>query len=269
MRIEVIDVTPKMAADWLEKNAGFQRKARQTIVDRYVRDMINGKWTLTHQGIAFDCKGRLIDGQHRLLAVVKADTAVKMVVVRDAPATAFDHVDLGYGRTTSDVLKAQGEGWITNEHIAIARFMECGTDTKAVVTNRSPFELREMVDAHRNAIEFVFQNMERRVRGVTIAPVLAAIGVSYYAEMDRVRLADFVRLLVSGIAQDPERDSTVIKLREWLRDTSGQASSTARNEAFLKTQRVIKAYMSGEKLSKLYTPSECVYAVKRRVLVAA
>lgn len=269
MKIEVIDVSPKMAANWLEKNAGFQRKARQTIVDRYVRDMINGKWTLTHQGIAFDSKGRLIDGQHRLLAVVQSDITVKMVVVRDAPATAFDHVDLGYGRTTTDVLKAQGESWITNEHIATARIMEFGTDTKAIAANRSPFEIHEIVNAHLNAIEFVFQNLERKVRGVTIAPVLAAIGVAYYAEKDRVRLADFIRLLVSGIAQDPERDSIVIRLREWLRDIVGLGSQGARVEVFLKTQRVIKAYMTGEKLSKLYTPSECVYAVKRRALVDA
>lgn len=266
MKSEILDVTPAMAAEWLEKNANFNRKARMTIVERYARDMVIGQWMLTHQGIAFDCKGRLIDGQHRLLAVVKANTTIKMVVVRDAPATAFDHVDLGFGRTTSDVFKAQGDGWISNEHIAMARFIECGTDSRALITNRSPFELREMVEAHRNAIEFVLQNMERKVRGVTIAPVLGAIGSAYYSEMDRVLLASFVRLLVSGIAQDPERDSTVILLREWLRDNSGASSSGARYEAFLKTQRVVKAYMTGEKLSKLYTPAKCVYAVRRRVL---
>jgi hypothetical protein len=186
MRYEVVEVTPAMATAWQAKNAACQRKLRQTIVDRYARDMLNGAWKLTHQGIAFDNKGMLIDGQHRLAAIQKAGVPVKMVVVRDAPTTAFDHVDIGFCRTTADVLKAQGEGWITNDHIAIARFMEAGSNVKATTVARSPFEAREMVETHKNAISFVQQNCERHVRGVTIAPVLAAVAVAYYTELDRV-----------------------------------------------------------------------------------
>jgi len=249
---------------WQEKNAEFNRKLRQTVVDRYARDMLNGEWNLTHQGIAFDKTGRLIDGQHRLAAIQKAGVQVKMVVVRDAPSTAFDHVDIGFGRTTADVLKAQGEGWITNDHIAIARFMEAGSNVKSTCIPRSPFEAREMVEKHKNAISFVKQNCERSVRGITIAPVLAAVAVAYYSEMDRVSLAQFIRLLCSGIAVDPERDGTVIRLRDWLKDASGNASAGARFEAYLKTQRVLKAYMSREQLSKLYTPSEPCYQLNRR-----
>jgi hypothetical protein len=269
MRYETVDITPEMAAKWLESNAEFNRKLRQTVVDRYARDMLNGAWNLTHQGVAFDTKGRLIDGQHRLAAIAKAGVSVRMTVVRDTPAGAFDHVDIGFGRTTADVLSAQGEGWITNEHIAIARFMEAGQNTRATTIARSPFELRDMVELHKNALSFVFQNLERRVKGVTIAPVLAAVAVAYYSEMDRAKLADFLRLLVSGIAQDPGRDSTTIRLREWLRDTSGSASSASRMEAFMKTQRVVKAYMVGETLTKLYTPSEAVYNLKRRATATA
>lgn len=269
MHYATIEVTPEIATDWLANNAEFQRKLRQVVVERYARDMLNGAWNLTHQGIAFDTKGRLIDGQHRLAAIVKAGIPVKMTVVRDTPAGAFDHVDIGFGRTTADVLKAQGEGWITHEHIAIARFMEAGSNIKATTIGRSPFELREMVEMHKNALAFVFQNIERNVKGVTIAPVLAAVAVAYYSELDRTKLADFLRLLVSGIAQDPGRDSTTIRLREWLRDASGSASAASRMEAFMKTQRVVKAYMQGETLTKLYTPSELCYTLKRRATANA
>lgn len=263
MRHEIAIVTPELARQWLEHNADFQRQLRPGIVGRYARDMANGEWNLTHQGIAFDTRGRLIDGQHRLAAVIKSQVDVKMMVVRDVPAGAFDHVDLGFARTTADVLKAQGEAWITKEHIATARFMEAGSYARITSMALSPFELRALVETHKNALNFVFQNLTRRVRGVTIAPALAAIAVAYYHETDRVRLADFIRLLVSGVAQDPARDSTAIRLREWLRDTSGVASAGARIEAFLKTQRVVKAYMTGESLTKLYTPSEPCYHLKR------
>lgn len=269
MKYETTDVTPQQAEEWLAKNAEFQRKLRDSVVDKYARDMINGQWQLTHQGIAFDAKGRLIDGQHRLAAIAKAGVPVKMLVVRDSPSAAYDHLDLGYGRTTVDILKAQGEGWITNELIAVARFMEAGTNLKAVTIARSPFELREMVETHKNALAFVFQNVERKVRGVTIAPVLAAVAVAYYIEKDRVKLADFMRLLVSGVAIDPEVDSTVIRLRDSLRDGIGETNTQARMALFLKTQRVVKAYMDGESLSKLYTPNEPCYRLKRRATASA
>lgn len=264
MKYETLEVTPEKANKWLAMNSDAQRKLRQTVVDRYARDMLSNSWALTHQGIAFDTKGRLIDGQHRLAAVVKAGVSVKMTVVRDAPSSTFDHVDLGLARTNAEVFKSQGDGWITNEHIAIARFMEAGASIKLSTVARSPFEMREMVETHKNALAFVFQNLERRVRGVTTAPVLAAVATAYYSEMDRVKLADFLRLLVSGIAQNPDSDSTTIRLREWLRDTSGNTSSTARVEMFMKTQRVVKAYMQNEALTRLYTPSEPCYVLKRR-----
>lgn len=266
MKTEIIAVTPAMAKTWLEKNADFNRKVRQGVVERYARDMLNNNWTMTHQGIAFDSKGRLIDGQHRLHAVVAASIPVKMLVLRDVPTAAFDHVDLGYGRTAADVLRAEGEGWITNEHISMARLMEAGSNIAEVCKNRSPFELRDMVKEHANAIQFVLSNIERRVRGITVAPVLAAVAVAYYTELDRVRLAEFVRRLVDGVAIDPATDTVVMQLRDWLKDHVGMTSQTARQEMFLKTQRVIKAYMKGERLSKLYTPSEPVYPLRRHAV---
>lgn len=263
MKYQTLFVTPEQAEEWLARNAGFQRKLRESVVDKYARDMTNGEWQLTHQGIAFDADGKLIDGQHRLAAIVSAGVPVKMLVVMDSPSAAYDHLDLGYGRTACDVLKAQGAGWITNELISVARFMEASKNIKAVTIARSPFELREMVEAHKEALDFVFQNIERKVRGVTIAPVLAAIAVAYYTEKDRVKLADFIRLLVSGIAIYPEVDSTVIRLRDSLRDSIGEGNTLSRYSFYLKTQRVVKAYMNGESLSKLITPSEPCYRVKR------
>lgn len=60
-----VDVTPEMAAKWLEGNV-LNRPLKQAHVDRLAREMAAGRWRLTHQGIAFDVSGCLIDGQHRL-----------------------------------------------------------------------------------------------------------------------------------------------------------------------------------------------------------
>lgn len=265
MKAEVVVVTPEMAALWLERNMNGQRSLRQSVVDRYARDMRSGAFGVTHQGIAFDTKGHLIDGQHRLSAIVKSGCTIKMMVVRDAPSGTFTHIDAGLSRTAKDVLNSQGDLWVTTEHIAIARMLESDGNVRFASIARSPFEIRQMVETHKNAIHFVLQHLnKRRVRNVTTAPVLAAVASAYYVEMDRVRLVEFLTLLVSGVTVDPAVDGTVIRLRDWLHSMSQNTSMPARMDVYLKAQRVIKAYMNREPtLTRLYVPSEPVYPLAR------
>jgi len=102
-------ITPSLASIYLQSNRS-NRKIRSHVVDRYAQVMRCGGWILTHQGIAFDESGTLIDGQHRLMAIVKADEAVEMLVTRGVPAvgnggvTAMDVTDCGKLRTVADQL---------------------------------------------------------------------------------------------------------------------------------------------------------------------
>jgi len=91
-----------MAAAYLEKNLERNRPLSASTVARYAAEMQHGHWMLTHQGIAFDDAGHLIDGQHRLHAIVKSGVGVDMAVTRDVPAIqtrngvsarAFDGID--------------------------------------------------------------------------------------------------------------------------------------------------------------------------------
>jgi hypothetical protein len=87
LTIKVEIITPESAAGYLAKN-DRNRRQKETTLDAYARDMLAGKWRLTHQGIAFDDKGNLIDGQHRLGAVLRAKVPVEMLVMRGFPSKA-------------------------------------------------------------------------------------------------------------------------------------------------------------------------------------
>lgn len=69
----------------LETRNENNRKISEGVVDKYARDMENGDWCLTHQGIAIDVNGQLLDGQHRLAAVVKAKKNILMMVTVGVP----------------------------------------------------------------------------------------------------------------------------------------------------------------------------------------
>lgn len=100
-------VTPKMAAEWLSKNH-HNRNIRQAVVADYARDMASGNWQVTGEAIKFNCDGTLLDGQHRLMAIIRSDTPVDMLVVRGVQSAAQDVMDSGRVRGAADMLKLNG-----------------------------------------------------------------------------------------------------------------------------------------------------------------
>lgn len=79
MRCQVVTVDPEKARAWLQKNAK-NRKIRYWHVDRLAKVMLDGKWSLNGQTISFSSDGTLLDGQHRLLAVVQSGVTIQTVV---------------------------------------------------------------------------------------------------------------------------------------------------------------------------------------------
>lgn len=75
-------ITPVIAKKYLEANSDNPRRINQNVVAAYAQDMKAGKWFMNGEPIVFDEEGRLRNGQHRLTAIVKADVAVDILVVR-------------------------------------------------------------------------------------------------------------------------------------------------------------------------------------------
>ncbi|MTE14155.1 hypothetical protein [Nocardia aurantiaca] len=107
-RTETIDVTPQLAARWLERNTN-NRPMSKLMVAQLADAMTRGEWLHTHQGIAFDTNGVLVDGQHRLAAVVKSGRTVRMQVTHGVEPKTFAVLDTGRKRSARDVLSLQGE----------------------------------------------------------------------------------------------------------------------------------------------------------------
>ena len=87
-------ITPKKAAEYLTHNDHNPRKnTNRNQIEAYARDMAAGKWFANGEPIVFDANGDLKDGQHRLMAIVKANVPVYMFVIRgiDPDYTTFDY----------------------------------------------------------------------------------------------------------------------------------------------------------------------------------
>jgi hypothetical protein len=108
VRSKVQTITPKKASEMLEANTS-NRPVSQPVVRSFAEAMRRGDWMVTHQGIAFDINGVLVDGQHRLAAVIEAEVPVAMTVFTEVGADTFDVLDTGKRRNAADVLAIEGE----------------------------------------------------------------------------------------------------------------------------------------------------------------
>jgi hypothetical protein len=97
-------VTPALAAKWLKLNID-NRKQRGSYINDIAGAMRRGEWQATHQGIAFSKTGRLLDGQHRLEAIVKSDIEVEVLVVVGLDESTFSVIDGGAKRSIADATK--------------------------------------------------------------------------------------------------------------------------------------------------------------------
>ena len=101
-------ITPVKAAEMLAANTSNRPLSKST-VRAFAEAMRRGDWLVTHQGIAFDSNGVLVDGQHRLAAIIEADRPVEVTVFTDVEPDSFDVLDTGKRRNAADVLAIEGE----------------------------------------------------------------------------------------------------------------------------------------------------------------
>jgi hypothetical protein len=112
-------VSPAMAVAML---ATADEKSNRRIIPAWVaklhRIMDEGRYLLTHQGIAFDSNGTLRDGQHRLSAIIKYGQSVQLFVCFGLAPEAFDAIDLGAKRKAAQMLSINGIP--SGSHVAAA-----------------------------------------------------------------------------------------------------------------------------------------------------
>lgn len=101
-------VTPQLAQAWL-KTAHRNRSLSTARVKALASAIRRGLWTVNGQTIVLCHEGRLLDGQHRLSAVVEAGIAIQTMVVRGIDPEAFGSIDQGRKRLASDVLSIEGK----------------------------------------------------------------------------------------------------------------------------------------------------------------
>lgn len=102
-----IVITPEIAAEMLAYNTN-NRPLSKGHVKNLAAEMKRGAWLFAPNPIMFSDKGRLMDGQHRLSAIVESGCAVEAVVAFGVFDEVFGKIDTGRRRTAGDVFAING-----------------------------------------------------------------------------------------------------------------------------------------------------------------
>jgi len=171
MRFTTQTVTPELAREWLEANTG-NRVIRPRHVIRLADAMKRGMWKTTHQGIAFDVNGRLVDGQHRLMAISQSGVSVEMAVSFDVPADTFGALDQGERRDLSDIL-----GIGAKQAAIVNGLYEFYFQPERMRLSRGPMRVRSLMPQIRREVYEAFEpEIEMAVKAVTRAAPKRALG---------------------------------------------------------------------------------------------
>jgi hypothetical protein len=102
-RVVKMTITPQDAEELLKRNT-INRKLNKNTVRDLVRDIKASRWKLTHQGIALTPSYDVLDGQHRLHAIIEAAQQVDMFVTFDVDPDSFLYIDRMRRKSTALLL---------------------------------------------------------------------------------------------------------------------------------------------------------------------
>jgi hypothetical protein len=245
----VAEVTPAMAEKWLDRNHDRNRSVNDKRVEAMASDMRTGHWRLTHQGICFDAEGVLIDGQHRLWAVMSSGCSVRMLVVGNAHGELSDPIDTCGVRSTSFLI-----GERTNVVAAgtVLRFLEVGYKIHARQTSS---EVAEVLDHHREHLDAIrFLPKCHSLPG----PIMAAL--AYSRPLDPARVEEFARKFSTG--EMLQRGDPEFALRNWIVSASGRAANNW--DRALATLAAIRYAIHGGGLKAIYVTEEAYRGITTR-----
>lgn len=107
VRMDLVRFTPVVAEEWLSRSRP-NRPLVMNSVNAYARIMADGGWRINGEPLIVNSRGELLNGQHRLRAVIQADVEVTMLVVWGIEDDAFDTIDTGRARVGRDLIGIAG-----------------------------------------------------------------------------------------------------------------------------------------------------------------
>lgn len=210
-------ISPQRARELLEMNV-FNRPLNRSHVQFLVRCLRNGEWKVNGDPVRISPGKVLLDGQHRLTAVIESGITIQSFVAYNVPQDVFDTIDSGIKvRGGAEVLALNGEknyallsGTVRTYHIYTNRIWNSFVEQK--MSNQEIERALAETPQIRDSVNFIVKNR----RGLKIlAPIrLFAAAHAIFTEIDREAADDFIIRLATGA--EMKKGDPLLSLRSRL-----------------------------------------------------
>jgi hypothetical protein len=238
------EVNGARAAELLTLSRG-NRKLRSQHVEWLARQILEGCWRLTHQAIAISASNRLLDGHHRLHAIVRAKQPVLLAMSYGWADDVWDALDCGVVRLAQDRLALIPESTTWNQRAIemIHSILRLEQGHRGKSTNG---QIATAWLAYRSGVELVRTLFPTAIYRLTRTPMMGAL-VRYH-QQEPARAAEFGRDL---LLEEPKTSQAAL-LRAWL--LSGEfvgCGQRGNREVYWRAVAAMRAHRDGEQLAKL------------------
>jgi drug/metabolite transporter superfamily protein YnfA len=242
--ITLESITPALAAEWLKGN-NVNRRLVANHVERLASEMLAGEWRVTGDTIKLN-GDRLLDGQHRLQAIVRSGVTVQCFVARNVELEAFPVLDTGRIRAGGDVLSAHGyrNVYITASVCRLVWMFERKIGgLNATVTNSA---ILNLVRRHPELIGFISD-----VSAFGFAKTSGIVSSLYWLwATDNAKGEEFLAQFLRGA--ELKITNPIYPLRERvINDHMLRATKSGRRALIAMVFRVWEAWLSGKSQTSL------------------
>ena len=266
----MVTITPEQAKALLEHQP-TQRPVDDRHVQMLTKEIIGGRFRMTHQGVAFDERGLLFDGQHRLWACFLAGMSITVWVFFNEPRENFAIVDTrSKARTNGQLALVKGQFsslTFANTASAAGRFLDIydrglnPTQPYSEILFTSQ-ELDAVLSEHPGLPAMVEQFRDRSAARRLRLPSSSTIALFVmFAEASPAKAAIFQRQVLTG-ENLKEGDPAMT-----LRNSAASGNPTQRGRPTDITYRIARAwnhFCAGRPVFKLYG-SDSANGTKMRV----
>lgn len=270
---KVVQITAKKAEELLAKN-GVNRPLSLKRVTRYADAMRKGQWQLNGEPIIVSENGRLMEGQHRLSAVIESGVeSIPMYVITGTSEDTFKTLGSGAARTAADWFKIRGETHYAHLAATLTRLWFYETSGGMSMHNSgsdatpSKTDLDDLLDKFpkiRDSVEFCCKAENNTASLALPATITAACHYVFSktrAPGGKTKADDFVSKLATG--EEMSRNHPVMLLRKKLMERKRATHEKINLQAVVYLVfRAWVAFVKGEQLEKLQLPRSGDYTLK-------
>lgn len=207
-------VGPPMARKLLSLSRGNRPLSNNT-VNKYKHHMENGTWDedAPTQFITFNCDEVLINGHHTLTAVIKSGRTIKLYFMFNVQNSAY--YDGGRTRSEADRF-CMMEGTRTNFYSYKRAIAICNVLDFLKLEDLPTEDARhQYITAHLRDFEWMAENLKKRGRFLSTAPIYAAVLLAKMNGAPGARLSYFWDVLQTGFSETAN-DRSIIRFRDWV-----------------------------------------------------